>query len=464
MANKSFAKSLSLLTSLFFLWGFLTSMNDILIPYLKGTFNLSYVQANLVQFAFFGAYFIGSVIYFAISMFFGDPINKIGYKRGIIYGLLISAVGSGLFYPAAGFQSYGFFLSALFILGLGFTLLQISANPYVAVLGDESTASSRLNLAQGFNSLGTTLAPLVGGYLIFNYFASSDQTGAEAVRIPYLVFTGFLLLVALLIQLVKLPRIQNDEHLEKGLGALRYRHLSLGVVAIFMYVGAEVSIGSMMISFLGEDFTAGLSEERASDFVALYWGGLMIGRFLGALSLGKMKSKVQKYLLMLLSALAGFALLYLAIRVKSDHLSLSDLLPFLGLILLNFVAFMLGGSKAGRTTMIFALFSVLLLIFTVFSSGYNAVWAVVGIGLFNSIMWSNIFTLSIQGLGKYASQGSSLLVMAIVGGALFPIFQGWLAGSEGIQVSFALPIIAYLYIAYYGWKGHRIVDNKDLKA
>ncbi|MFH1001346.1 MAG: MFS transporter, partial [Bacteroidota bacterium] len=248
--NKSSRFSLFLMTSLFFMWGFITVLNDILIPHLKAVFDLSYLEAMLIQFAFFGAYFVGGLIYFLISMFYTDPINKIGYKNGIILGLLISAIGTLLFYPAAHFQFYGFFLAALFVLGLGFAMLQIAANPYVAIIGPEKSASARLNLSQGFNSFGTTIGPILGGFFIFEYFKNIENE-AESVVIPYMVLTILLLILAIAVKSVNLPRFVNSLELIKGAGALKFRQLRLGAIAIFMYVGAEVAIGSFLISYLG---------------------------------------------------------------------------------------------------------------------------------------------------------------------------------------------------------------------
>ncbi len=454
MKKQSYTVPLIIVTGLFFMWGFITSMNDILIPYLKDVFELSHFRAMLVQFAFFGAYFIGSLFYFFISVRMGDPINRMGYKNGIIYGLILSALGTSLFYPAAQMVSYGFFLSALFVLGLGFTLLQIAANPYVAILGSANSASSRLNLSQGFNSFGTTIGPLIGGYLIFKYFVGANFEGADSVKIPYLIFAGIFLLMAVLIKISDLPRFFNKDDIEKGIGALKFPHLLFGMIAIFMYVGAEVSIGSIMVSFLGLEDIAGFSKDEASTYLAFYWGGLMIGRFLGALSLGEIKSKALKSVYMLLSAIILFFVIYLAAFLKSG-IDIMDIWPFAIIVLVNFAAFYFGKSMPGRTLLVFSLMAVLLLVITVSTSGYIAMWALIGVGIFNSIMWPNIFTLSISGLGKYTSQGSSLLVMMILGGALIPIIQGAVADGYGVHLSFIVPVIPYLYIAFFGWRGYK---------
>lgn len=460
MKKENYLIPFIVVTGLFFMWGFITSMNDILIPYLKGVFDLSHFQAMLVQFAFFSAYFIGSLFYFIISSRTGDPINRIGYKNGIIYGLLISAIGTALFYPAAQLTSYGFFLSALFVLGLGFTLLQIAANPYVAILGTEKSASSRLNLSQGFNSFGTTIGPLIGGYLVFKFFVGPEFSGADSVKIPYLVFSGIFLLLAVIIKMAHLPRFSNEEDVVKGIGALKYKNLVLGMIAIFMYVGSEVSIGSILVSYLGLNNIAGLSENAASTYLAFYWGGLMIGRFLGALSMSEIQSKLKKNSFMLLSMIVCFMIVYFAAYIKSG-ITFTEIWPFIIIVIVNFLAFIIGKYQPARTLYVFALFIVGLLVLTVVSSGSVALWAVIGIGIFNSIMWPNIFTLAISGLGKHTSQGSSLLVMMILGGALIPLVQGAVADSVGVHFSFVVPILPYLYIAYYGLKGYKVVNLKD---
>ncbi len=448
-SSKNYTSALITLTSLFFMWGFMTVMNDVLIPHLKNIFQLDYFRSMLVQTAFFGAYFIGALLYYLISSRSGDPINKIGYKNGIIIGLIISAIGSAMFYPATILNIYGFYLLALFILGLGFTVLQIAANPYVAILGSPQTASSRLNLAQGFNSLGTTLGPLIGGTLIFTYFA-----GTEAVKIPYLVLAGFLIILALIIKISKLPEFANKEKIEKGKGALKFPHLTLGMVAIFMYVGGEVAVGSILINFFGLENIAGMSEDMASSFLSLYWGGLMVGRFSGAIYLSDISNQFKKFSYMVIAALAAFLIIYISNYIKTD-MSFVTMLPMLIFIAVAFVLFLYGKSIPSRTLYFFASIVIILLLTTVFTKGEIAFWAVIGIGIFNSIMWSNIFTLAIDGLGKYTSQGSSLLVMAILGGAVIPPIQGAFADLMGVQFSFIVPILCYVYIFYYGISGYK---------
>jgi MFS transporter, FHS family, L-fucose permease len=438
---------LIILTTLFFMWGFITCMNDILIPYLQGIFKLDPFQASLIQFAFFGAYFVVSFIYFIISSNVGDPLAKIGYKNGIIIGLVTAAVGCALFYPAAEVKMYGVFLGALFVLAAGITILQMAANPYVSLLGDASTASSRLNLTQAFNSLGTTIAPVVGAKLIFEAIGGKDHMTAEAVKVPYIGMAVTLLLIAVMISMSKLPKF-TGEVIEKGLGVLKFRHLTLGVVAIFMYVGGEVAIGSFLVRLFEQ--LKGFSETTAAGYVSYFWGGAMVGRFAGAISLTD-KSLTQKLGLIGVVTIAAVATVY---YVTDFDVQIS--LIVFGLIVGNVILFFVGKSAPARTLALFAIMVVVLLILTVMTTGEVAMWSVIAIGLFNSIMFPTIFTLAIRDLGKYTSQGSSLLVMAIVGGALVPPAMGLLAKSIGYHLSYVFPIACYLYVFYYGIKGHEV--------
>ena len=400
-------------TMLFFMWGFLTALNDILIPHLKGVFDLSYTRAMLIQFTFFGAYFL-------MSLPSGKIIAVLGYQRGIVIGLLTAGVGAVLFYPAASAISYPLFLTALFVLASGITLLQVAANPYVAVLGNPATASSRLNLTQAFNSLGTSIAPYFGGLFILSaslagsgaaHAPSPEQLQAfrlqeaASVQLPYLGLAAALALLAGLMALLKLPvvaEVEDRAHQPPGTlaAALKHPHLFRGAIGIFVYVGAEVSIGSLLISFFEQPDIAGLRQATAAGFVSYYWGGAMVGRFVG-------------------SALMQ--------RLNPGKL--------------------LGG---------FALAACGLVVMAVFAKGSVAMWAILSVGLFNSIMFPTIFTLGIGGLGKLTSQGSSILIMAIIGGAIIPLLQGMLADTYGIQNAFLLPACCYLYIIHYGFKGsHR---------
>lgn len=398
--NKNYTMPLVWLTSLFFMWGFLTCLNDILIPHLKNVFDLNYTQAMLVQFCFFGAYFI-------VSIPAGILVKKVGYKTGIVIGLSIAAVGCLMFYPAAQMRVYAVFLLALFVLAGGITILQVSANPYVTILGSPRTASSRLTLTQAFNSLGTTIAPWFGSVLILAG-ATAGLTGAElqaheaeAVQGPYLFLAGALIVLAGIFAMIKLPRIVDDEipvHTgDLGSSAWAYPHLVLGAIGIFVYVGAEVAIGSFLVNFISEPTIGAMTEAEAAKYVAYYWGAAMVGRFIGAAAMRRISG--------------GVALAFNAV----------------GACVLVAIA-MLGSGKV-------------------------AMWAILAVGLCNSIMFPTIFSLAVRGLGPHTSQGSGILCMAIVGGAAIPLLQGFLADSIGIQMAFFLPIICYAYIAFYGWKG-----------
>ncbi len=393
--------ALSALTSLFFMWGFITCLNDILIPHLKAIFELSYSQAMLVQFCFFGAYFL-------VSLPSGELVKKLGYQKGIVIGLAVAAIGCLCFYPAAALHSYPVFLLALFILASGITLLQVSANPYVSLLGDTKTASSRLTMTQAFNALGTTIAPFFGALLILNEATQSlsVQASAESVQMPYVLLAAMLLALAGIFAYIKLPNVEakqtdvESQATDISGSAWQHSHLVLGAVGIFVYVGAEVAIGSFLVSFLAEPTIAGLVESEAAKYIAYYWGGAMVGRFIGAVVMQKI--------------------------------------------------------AAGKVLCFNAIFAVVLLIITIFSSGLLAMSAVLLIGLCNSIMFPTIFSLAISGLGKHTSQGSGILCLAIVGGAIIPLIQGVLADMIGIQLAFALPILCYIFIGYYGLFGSKV--------
>ena len=458
----------ALMTVLFFMWGFMTVWNDVLIPRFKEAFALNYFQAMLVQFAFFGAYSVGALAYYLISYFWGDPINRIGYKNGVVLGLLISAVGSALFYPAASLVSYPFFLVALFVVGIGFAMLQIAANPYVTILGPESTAPSRLNLSQSFNSFGTTIGPIIGGWLIFNVFTRPGQHGAESVKLPYLCFAGVFTLLAVLFSFAHLPAFKNTGTPTRATDVFKYPHFLFGVGAIFMYVGGEVSVGSAIINFLGLPKMGGLPHEAASNYLAYYWGGLMIGRFMGAFSLSEMRP-VLKNILVVLVPIAAFAVVLLASPFNlffttgsfpspaafCASAGTADALHYGCLLAILLVVFYLGGRTASRMLAVFSLVILVLLLVGMTASGELAKWSILGIGLFCSVMWSNIFSLAIESLGALKSQASSLLVMAILGGALLPPLQGAIADALGIQFSFIVPIVAFAYVAFFGLYGYR---------
>jgi MFS transporter, FHS family, L-fucose permease len=405
--------ALGVMTAVFFMWGFLTCLNDILIPHLKAVFELNYAQAMLVQFTFFGAYFL-------MSLPAGRVVAHLGYKKSIVAGLIVAGIGAVGFWPAAGLRLYPAFLGALFVLATGITLLQVAANPYVALLGPEQTSSSRLTLAQALNSFGTFLAPWFGSLLILStQVKSSAELGelsatqqllyrtqeAQAVQLPYIGLAVALVLLAVFVWIFRLPKLeesteQADTSHHTLLDALRYPHVLFGVLGIFFYVGAEVSIGSFMVNYLSQPEIGHISEQDAAKFVSYYWGGAMVGRFLGSW------------------------------------------------LLTNF--------SPRKLLSVFAAVNILLLLTTMSTTGTVAMYSIIAIGLFNSIMFPTIFALGIERMGPLTGKASSLLIMAIVGGAVVPYLQGVIADNVGIHHAFVLPLLCYAYIVFYGLSGSRI--------
>ncbi|GMU95137.1 MULTISPECIES: L-fucose:H+ symporter permease [Ignavibacterium] len=412
-SQRNYLPELTILTSLFFMWGFLTCLNDILIPHLQNVFELNYFESMLVQFTFFLAYFL-------ISLPSGKLVEKVGYKKGIVIGLITAGIGTLIFYPAAGLRSYPVFLIAFFILASGITLLQVAANPYVTILGKPETASSRLNLTQAFNSLGTTVAPYFGSLLILstavktadelskmtpNEVEAYKVAEAAAVQYPYLGLAAVLFIIAAIFAIIKLPQIEastvqsgdgNGNYDEIHESAWGYKHLLLGAVGIFVYVGAEVAIGSFLVKYF-VSLDNSMLEMEAGKMVSFYWGGAMVGRFIG--------SAVQRKI------------------------------------------------KPGTVLGFNAIMASLLVLTSMMTNGNVAMWSILLVGLFNSIMFPTIFSLAIRGLGKHTGQASGILCMAIVGGAVIPVIQGLIADSIGIHHAFILPVLCYLFIAYYGFKG-----------
>ena len=393
--------ALVVLTTLFFMMGFITCMNDILIPHLKEIFDLTYVQAMLIQFCFFTAYAI-------MSIPMGHLVGKIGYKNGVIGGFLLTAVGCLLFYPAAGSHSYPTFLGALFILASGVTLLQVAGNPYVTLLAKPGKESATLTLVQAFNSLGTTIAPQIGAFLIL---ADATQAVSKAekissVQIPYLGLAGLLVILAVFVKMIRLPDARKiaeaeSEHNHDGKSSVwQYKHLVLGAAGIFCYVGAEVSIGSLMVNVLG--FLKGLDHASAAQYLSFYWGGAMVGRFLGSAVMAKIAPNR-----------------YLAFNATIA-------------VVLLIIAMMTGKGNADV-----------------------AMWALLAIGFFNSIMFPTIFSLATKNLGKFTNAASGVLCTAIVGGAIVPVVQGWAVDTYSLMSSFVVSAVCYLYIVFFAVKGYK---------
>jgi FHS family L-fucose permease-like MFS transporter len=417
--GQSYGAPLATVTTLFFMWGFLTCLNDILVPHLKSIFDLNYRQSQLIQLAFFGAYFV-----------FSFPASKIvdwiGYQKSMVVGLLTAGVGAFLFVPAASVASYPLFLGALIVLAAGITCLQVAANPYVTVLGKPETASSRLNLTQAFNSLGTFLAPFFGGLLILSAAPKAmDEVRAMApdvlqayrlheaatVKSPYVGLGITLVVLAIAIGSFKLPKIEHAQHkVGEKVNDSIWKHPSLifGAIAIFVYVGAEVSIGSFLVNYFSQPDIGGLTEKAAANLVAFYWGGAMVGRFIGSGLLQKMKT--------------------------------------------------------GQLLGICAVSAAALVGISMLATGQVAMYSIILVGFFNSIMFPSIFTLGVAELGPLTGDGSGVMIMAIVGGAIIPYAQGAIADRVGIHHAFFLPVICYLYILFFALSGSKPNSQRHAKA
>lgn len=394
--------ALSVVGALFFMLGFITCLNDILIPHLKAIFNLNYTQAMLVQFCFFTAYAV-------MSIPMSKLVEKMGYKAGIIGGFLIAALGCILFYPAAASASYPIFLGALFILASGIVLLQVAGNPYVTLLAPKGKESVMLTLIQAFNSLATTVAPPIGAALIFVDATASQAERIASVQMPYLGLAGFMILLSVLIGLIKLPdarqiaAAQTESNHDGKTSVWQYKHMVLGTIGIFCYVGAEVAIGSLMVNVL--EHTAGLDHDKAAGYLSIYWGGAMVGRFIGAGLMNKIAP--NKYLAFNASMAAGLLLLAIA-------------------------------ANGGAVTQ----------------------WALLLIGFFNSIMFPTIFSLGTKGLGKFTGAASGIISTAIVGGALVPVLQGLVIDNVGLMISYVIPAVCYVYIVFFATQGYK-ADEKS---
>lgn len=419
--GKTNYSAMAMMTTLFFIWGFCTVLNDALIPHLQSVFNLNYTRASLIQLFFFGSYFV-----------FAQPAGKliewVGYQRSMVVGLITMAVGALLFFPAASLASYPFFLGAQVVLAAGITVLQVAANPYVTILGPQETASSRLNLTQAFNTIGDVVAPYVGSVLILGGATAVAAIGpkltgtallanrvaqAASVKLPYLLLAGILIILALAIAFYRFPRLEVTQDFRPGdLGAKRdsvwnHPHLYLGAVAIFIYVGAEVSVGSFLAKYLSDPTITGFPLQKCVELVTLFWAGMAVGRFVGS--------------------------------VLMQRIAASTLL-------------MLSGVGAA-----------ILVLCSLLGTGHFAAVTILAVGLFNSIMFPTIFTLGVADLGTLTGRGSGLLVQAIVGGAAFPVLMGFLADRIGIHHALFLPFLCYLFVIYYGWRGYRIKPNEHIE-
>jgi FHS family L-fucose permease-like MFS transporter len=462
---KSNNSALYTLISVFFFWGFVAASNDILIPVFKKAFDLSQSQSQFVSIAFYISYTVGSLIYMGISLLMKqDLVNKIGYKNGLALGLVISALGTLLFYPAANTSSYPLMLAGLFTVGLGFSLQQTVANPLAIALGPIKTGSQRLTMAGGINNFGTTIGPLIVSFAIFGSAASgSTDISIESVKIPYLILGAAFLILALLLKFSSLPEHpetieeSNDEKKSSKKSALNYPQLVLGMIAIFLYVGVEVSTASNLPAYM--ETKLGFAIADIAPYISLYWASLMIGRWTGAVEAFTNNMNTQKILRFLAPYLA-FGV-FLLVNAIAKH----DLAPFYvyGLIILVLIAADIASKgDPARMLLIFSCLGIFALFTGMFTSGMISVYAFTSVGLFCSTLWPCIFTLAVCGLGKHTSQGSSFLIMMIMGGGIISWLQGTVSESIGIQSSYIVGVFCFAYLAFYGWKVKKILIKQGV--
>jgi len=459
------------LVTVFFFWGFVAASNDILIPVFKKAFDLTQGQSQLVSVAFYIAYTVGSIIYMLISLAMRkDLVNKIGYKNGLALGLAISALGTLLFYPAANLHSFPLMLSGLFIVALGFSLQQTVANPLAIALGPVSTGSQRLTLAGGINNFGTTIGPLIVSFAIFGSAASENTNmSIESVKIPYLVLGAAFLAVALLLKFSSLP--EHPETIEESAAedgavrssALKYPQLVLGMLAIFIYVGVEVSTASNLPAYMETIINSKTGEfydlKDISPYISLYWASLMIGRWTGAVEAFTDNMNTQKILRFIAPYLA-FGV-FLIVNAIAKH----DLSPFYiyGLIILVLIgADMASKGNPARMLLIFASLGILAIAIGMLTDGIISIYAFTSVGLFCSTLWPCIFTLAVSGLGKHTSQGSSFLIMMIMGGGIVSWMQGMVSESIGIKQSYIVGILCFAYLAFYAWRVSGILKSQGI--
>lgn len=458
MANPA-PKTSALITliSVFFFWGFVAASNDILIPVFKEKLNLEQWQSQMISFAFYVAYTVGSIIYFAWSRLAGgDVLNRIGYKNGIALGLIISALGTILFYPAAMTSSFPIFITGLFIVGLGFSLQQIAANPLAINLGDPSKGAQRLSMAGGINNIGTTIGPVIVSLAIFGSLAPGAKLESlSSVKGPYLILGVAFIIVALLIKFSSLPNhIVHEEDAftkdpaEDTKSIFSYPQLWMGMIAIFLYVGVEVSTASNLPEFMRQHLH--IATDSVAPYVSLFWASLMIGRWTGAVGAFDV-SKGTKQAMNFILPYAAFAL-FLFVNYMAQH----DLKPFYlyaGVIVVIVIADMLSKGNPARQLMLFSALGITALMIGMLADGMVSVYAFISVGLFCSTLWPCIFTLAITGLGKRTNDGSSFLIMMIMGGGFVSLLQGYLASDAylGIQWSYLVGVVCFAYLAFYGW-------------
>ena len=458
------------LITVFFFWGFVAASNDILIPVFKKAFNLSQAKSQLVSVAFYVAYTVGSIIYFAISKMIGsDVLNRIGYKNGIALGMIISAIGTLLFYPAANNASFTLMITGLFIVGLGFSLQQIAANPLAIVMGDPKTGSQRLTMAGGINNFGTTIGPLLVSFAIFGSVSSGSTVASiESVKIPYLILGLAFLLVAVFLKFSGVPNkidLENITDQESDAGnkllhkssAFQYPQLIMGMLAIFLYVGVEVSTASNLPAYLEKYLN--VSTEKVAPYISLYWASLMIGRWTGAVGAFDV-TKGTKQILGFVMPYLAFAV-FLIVNTIAQH-DVAQFYVYALVIAVMIVCDIMSKGNPARMLLIFSGAGITALIIGMLSSGLVSAIAFTSVGLFCSTLWPCIFTIAVAGLGKNTNQGSSLLIMMIMGGGLVSWFQGVLADKIGIQHSYIVGVICFAYLAFYAIKSKSVLQSQGI--
>ena len=468
----NYTAALITITSVFFFWGFVAASNDILIPVFKEKLNLEQWQSQMISVAFYVAYTVGSIIYYLISKYSGgDILNRLGYKNGIALGLLISACGTLLFYPAAELASFNIMITGLFIVGLGFSLQQTAANPLTIVMGDPSKGSQRLSMAGGVNNMGTTIGPLLVSFAIFGTIAggASNVADIQSIKTPYLILGAAFVLVAVIFKFSSIPNkiksitdekeVTPEEAALDRKSALKYPQLVMGMIAIFVYVGVEVSTASNLPEFMKQELNT--STDKIAPFISLFWASLMIGRWTSSVGAFNLKGGVKQIMNFVMPYLAfGFFLMV-------NKIANQDITPF---YVYAFVIVALIGAdiaskgNPARQLLIFSGLGILALAIGMLSSGMVSVYAFISVGLFCSTLWPCIFTLAIAGLGRHTNEGSSFLIMMIMGGGLVSLLQGILAADAllGIQWSYLVGVACFAYLAFYAWKVSGILRSQGI--
>jgi FHS family L-fucose permease-like MFS transporter len=460
--------ALPTIISVFFFWGFVAASNDILIPVFKEKLNLEQWQSQMISFAFYVAYTVGSLIYYLISRLSGgDLLNRIGYKNGIAGGLCLSALGTLLFYPAAETSSFLLMITGLFIVGLGFSLQQTAANPLTIVLGDPKKGSQRLSLAGGINNIGTTIGPLVVSLAIFGTIDSNkiSISGIEGVKVPYLILGAAFLIVALIFKFSSIPdkiEVTTSNHSENSSvgerkSVFNYPQLVLGMIGIFVYVGVEVSTASNLPEYMRQHLQT--PTDQIAPYISLFWASLMIGRWTSSVGIFNISPGSKKLMNFIMPFLAfGF---YMLVNIIAGH-DIQPLYKYAFVIPVLIVGDLLSKGNPARQLLLFSALGIISLMIGMLTEGMVSVYAFISVGLFCSTLWPCIFTLSIAGLGKHTNEGSGLLIMMIMGGGIISLLQGWLAGDQllGIQWSYMVGVACFLYMAFYAIKVKSILKKQ----